>query len=261
MKILTVNNQKGGVGKTTLALHLALAGVEADCRTLLVDLDAQGSASLTALRDPSVRHRPGGALALFGAEPLAPIAPAPTPQLAPPAPLTRITPTASPLGFDVLHGHRELDRADSFPLEHAAALGGRLRALPYELVVIDTPPAAIEARHLAPLFWADVVVIPLEANRYSRAALEDTLETVAAVQRANLDLERFFVINRYRTQDPGQREYAAQLKAVAKVEEPELGLHAAVSHALDEGRPVWREPRASLPIRDSWRTLCGRLVA
>ena len=47
MKILAVANQKGGVGKSTLTVHLAYAALEAGLRVLLVDMDKQGSLSLT----------------------------------------------------------------------------------------------------------------------------------------------------------------------------------------------------------------------
>jgi len=42
--IVALLNQKGGVGKTTLALHLAGAWAERERRTLVVDADPQGSA-------------------------------------------------------------------------------------------------------------------------------------------------------------------------------------------------------------------------
>lgn len=45
MKTLSVVSQKGGSGKTTLSIHLAMAAVEDGLNVALVDLDPQASAS------------------------------------------------------------------------------------------------------------------------------------------------------------------------------------------------------------------------
>ena len=238
MRVFTVTNQKGGVGKTALALHLALAGHERGLRVLLIDLDTQGNASLTLARDPELAHRPGGAVTLFGEEPLEPL--------------------TTPLGVDLLHGHQRLDAVDTRSTVQAVLpIRQRLRALPYDLVVVDTPPA-MGLRHVAPMLWSDVCLTPLEPNGYSVAGLSQTLRTLRSARSLNPALRSHTLINRHIRRSREQARYIAEIARLVELSEPYLALRVAVADALDAGMAVWKFPRAT---REQWRRLCGGFFA
>lgn len=237
MKVLTVTNQKGGVGKTALALHLAFAGQERCMRVLLIDLDTQGSASITLTGDATLPSQDGGSGSLFtgGA----------------------VLPRETTSGIALLHGHQKLDAIDaSLTIPETLDIRDTVRALPYDLVVIDTPPA-IGLRHVSPMLWCDSCLTPLEPNGYSVAGLSQTLETLAAARRLNPRLETHAVINRHIRRSKGQQEYIGRIGERLELTRPFLSLHVAVADALDSGVPVWRFQRAAKTTREQWTTLCG----
>ena len=240
MRIVTVTNQKGGVGKTTLACHLAMAGVERGLRTLLVDLDTQGSASITLSRDASIPRERGGAAQLFGDGTVEPMA------------------TASRV--HLLHGHQRLDEVDHrADLRTAPAVRRRLRSLPFDLVVVDTPPA-IGLRHLGPQVWADLVVTPLEPNSFSLLALSQTMAAIDEIRALRPRLKSRVLVNRFNRSARRQRRYIELLSHQVELTRPYLTLRVAVADALDEGVPVWRYRRADAELRARWRTVCTELI-
>ena len=73
MQTIVLTTQKGGAGKSTLAISLALAAIRAGHNVRLIETDPQGTVSNWKRRRPLCRadhrahlRRPGGRTPLFG---------------------------------------------------------------------------------------------------------------------------------------------------------------------------------------------------
>lgn len=143
-KIIAVCNRKGGVGKTTTAVHLAHGLATKGKKTLIVDLDAQshvadslGLLPTKHVFDLLVNDGPIDAL---------------------------ITDTGRPC-FHALLGDTKTSVAEAVIVAQRAPIGflrGKLLCVAqahYDVVVLDTPPSAGELQTQA-LWGADRVLIP-----------------------------------------------------------------------------------------------------
>lgn len=238
--IVAVTNQKGGVGKTTLACHLAFRARELGRRVLVIDLDTQGNASQALTGDALIPRRGGGASwVLAGGG-------------------TPCRPTSTASGIDLLHGHQWLDEVDQVPVARAAAQKEALSALPYDVLVVDTPPA-IGVRQVAPLLWADRIVVPIEASTHAIAGLAHSALAIATAKGLNPGLAYQVVVNRYRkTLD--EDAFLRRLEELTPLVRPFLGMRAAVAAAVSAGVPVWRFRRADRRLREDWRSLTDTLL-
>jgi chromosome partitioning protein len=248
MQILAIANQKGGVGKSTLAVHLAWLALEQARPVLLVDLDGQANSSRTFAETFT------GLLAskLFTEEPGALTE---TPQ--------GITDRLSLIPADV-----EINDVEGLDLGTIERPAAHLRALPLApktLVIVDTPPT-LGRRLIAALIAADAVVSPLALNGYSIQGITDLQKTIQMVRaRFNPRLKNLGLLaNMVNSRSTTHGQMLAELREALgdKLLPFTLGHRVAISDAIDSGRPVWHRIRGESALRaaQEMRSVCTAIL-
>ena len=179
-RVMVVANQKGGVGKTTTTVNLAVALARGGLRVLVIDLDPQGNAS-TALAVEHGRDQPSIYDALVDGTPLD--------DLARPA-AEADTLWVVPANVDLAGAEIELVSVVARENRLRKALTG-LRGLQPEVeqrldyVLIDCPPS-LGLLTLNALVAAEEMLVPIQSEYYALEGVGQLLETVELV-RANLN--------------------------------------------------------------------------
>ena len=234
-KIISVANQKGGVGKTTTSVNLAASLVQMGYRVLLVDLDAQGNATMgCGVEKQEVEHSAYEVLTgrSFVGDAIV---------------------NVDPDGLDLLPGNSDLTAAQVELLDRI----GRERVLAealaslvddYHFVIVDCPPA-LNILTLNALVASDSVLIPMQCEYYALEGLTDllgTLENVREMLNPGLEVEGL-VRTMFDSRSRLASEVSAQLVAHfgAKVFETIIPRNVRLAEAPSHGVSIVRYDRGS----------------
>lgn len=163
--IISVINQKGGVGKTTTAINLAAQLASSKKTVLLIDLDPQGNATSGLGIDKNIS--PSVYDLIIGK-----------------SLLSEVVQKTSISGLFLLPANAHLAAAEielSSIQNREKSLSNALTASVYDFIIIDCPPA-LGLLTINALTASDSIVIPVQTEYYALEGLSQLLDIVQRVK-------------------------------------------------------------------------------
>ena len=171
--IVSILNQKGGVGKTTASVHLAYAFAVAGRKTLLIDLDPQANAGTTffeelpktgTIREPLLDRRYDIRESVYQAREDGAVVPN--------------------LFIIPANIHLEAAERNIYAMPHREKiLKNQLKKIErdYDFILVDCPPR-LNQLTINAIYAADLLLIPTVLDRYSLDGISDLFTTIEEVK-------------------------------------------------------------------------------
>jgi len=222
MKVLSVVNQKGGVGKTTLSFHLAKYA-EKHTRVLVVDADPQGNLTVTLKEELPIESH---VARIFDG------------KMAKPFPLDDRG-NLQLIGSDIRLSVYEADTR----FENFFRLKKFLKSLEqtFDLVIVDCPPS-LGLFTVNALVASTHILIPTDISIYAVYGIEDLLETISKIREYSgndPEILGFVIMSQFERTIMGKTISDTLYKKYGELIIGEVPHSIKIREAVSVGRPVW----------------------